>query len=172
MLVRFDASNITRKALFLRGIPDELVIGGAFPPDPVWITRFNSYKNSVTTGGFAIKKLGTTALPPVPILNVSNAGIVETSTAHGFLKGQRVHMTGVKVDPKVAFSFVIIDPITTFTFAIADWAPRGNVFPIKGFVRRAVYEPVPIISGIWERVVKKSTGRPFDSPVGRRRRVK
>lgn len=170
LLIRWDASPTTRKSLYLRGIPDELVDTGVFTNDPTWQTRWNDYRNQVIALGFAIKRLSVTANPIFTLFQVDAAGIATTNQLHNFLAGDRVHVTGIKTTPPVPPAFTVLTPTSSFSFALGNWAPRGLQIPNNGKVRKYLFEVVPITAGVWLRVIKKSTGRPFDSPVGRRRR--
>jgi len=171
LLTRWDASNVTRKNLYLRGIQDDLVQFGNFQNDATWAPRWAAYKAQVTGLGFGIKRIKQTANPQYSIYSVDNTGVASTSTAHTFTIGQRVHITGIRTSPKVPNLMTVLGPITTFSFVLANWAPRPAVYPNNARVRLGGFEVVAIISGVWERIVKKSTGRPFDTPHGRRRRV-
>lgn len=171
LLTRWDASNVTRKNLYLRGIADDLVVAGEFDNVATWATRWTAYKTQVAALGFGIKRIKQTANPQYDVYAIAADGTASTSTAHTFLVGNRVHLTGVRTTPKVFSTFTVLGPITTFGFVLANWAPRGVIFPPNGRARLYQFEVVPIINGIWERIVKKSTGRPFDTPRGRRRRV-
>lgn len=171
LLTRWDASNVTRKNLYLRGIADDLVVNGQFDNVATWSTRWSAYKAQVISLGFGIKRITQTANPYLPVYTIDADGVVSTASAHTFTAGQQVHITGVRTSPKVPTIMTVSLPITTFTFKVFNWAPRPLVVPNAGKVRLYAFEVVPIISGVWERVVKKSTGRPFDTPRGRRRKA-
>jgi hypothetical protein len=171
LLTRWDASAVTRKNLYLRGIPDDLVIAGQFDNDPTWAPRWTAYRQQVVALGFGIRRLLRTANPLIPISLIDTLGKVSSTVPHNFVIGNRVHFTGVKANPKVPTNMFVSAVDNTFNFTVQNWGARGNVFPNAGNVRKFGYEVESIIQGTWERVVKKSTGRPFDTPRGRRRRV-
>ena len=172
LLCRFDASTLTRKSLYLRGIPDELVENGAFLNSVDWLPRFNAWRDRVISFGFGIKRLSTTANPFYDVLSIGADGTVLLAQVHTLTAGMKVHFTGVRITPKLPTALVVFNPVTSSTFNLPQWAPRGSYLPTGAKVRRYIFQIVSIVSGSSERVVKKSTGRPFDTPVGRRRRVR
>jgi len=172
LLTRWDSGQVIRKNLFLRGVPDELVEQGAWVNDPLWATRWSAFRGAVISNQFAIKSLGGPAAPQIAVLNIDATGIVSTGTPHSFIAGDKVHFSNVKTTPRLPTVMMVTLPITTFSFSLVNWAGRPAVFPTNGRVRKYVFQVVPITAGIWERVIKKSTGRPFDTPRGRRRLVK
>lgn len=170
LLCRFDASTLTRKNLYLRGIPDELVAEGVFVNSVDWLPRFNAWRDRVITFGFGIKRLSLTSNPFYDVQSIGSDGTVLLAQTHTLTAGTKVHFTGVRVTPKLPTVMTVFNPVTSSTFQLAQYAPRPTVLPTGAKVRRYLFQIVPIISGSSERVVKKSTGRPFDTPVGRRRR--
>lgn len=171
LLLRWDASTTTRKNMYLRGIPDDLIEESVFVNSVDWLPRFNAWRDRVISFQFGIKRIAQTSNPQYSIFGIDADGVVVTNQAHALTAGMRVHVTGVRTTPRVPTQMTVLAPITSGTFKLGNWAPRPALFPNNGKVRKYEFEVVPIISGTSERVVKKSTGRPFDTPRGRRRRV-
>jgi hypothetical protein len=171
ILLRMEAGPLYRRPMYLRGCPDSIIVN---PPGPVqpkeWGDMFRRWVEFLKGNAWGFKVLNRDVGNPAKPITASPgvAPFQLTVAAHGLVQGQRVTVEDIKGEgavPHGAFTIDVVDPNTirlrgttgAFTY------DRG------GTVRLRVYKVATISSIIIRGETTRRTGRPFDSPRGRRR---
>lgn len=183
ILCRVECGKDYRRSFHLRGVPDNAIEFNQ--TRQTWVAgredfakAFQSFMLSAKANGIAIR---ATSKEPAqaPLLNVNlveRFSLIEIKLTcaanHGLLQGDFVRVRnlrfgGVKVPSR---SRVYIVPAPN-TFHLQVKVPDGTdpLQPEKVTARKEVIRYPVITSLIIDRAAKKSTGRAFFSPVGRRK---
>lgn len=184
-----SAAGVTRR-VFLRGLPDDLVVRNIFArdtPPAAMIAAIDKYTKALATagmqiryqlrppaGGLAFQQVSALIQPPdlpqyTQITFVPVAGFAPVTGANIVFSG---------IDPRLR-DFPRIAKITsvgvigvTQTLNIAYRMPAGGlVSPAKMKMLNLVYGLSPIAEGDFERFSEHKTGRPFGLLRGRSRAV-
>ena len=166
-------STSYRCRTFIRGLADQ-DIHGNLPLNitPSTQTKFNSWVNQLLTDNWSVQVQAR--FPPLlqggKVVAATNAAPIQITTdaAHGLNKGDKVFLRAVKGN-KGANGTYFVDIVDATNFTMRGSAGTG-MYISGGFWRKVFYVYVPIQTMVFEREVSHRTGRPFDSPVGRRRR--
>lgn len=177
ILLRCESGPNYRRQWYLRGQPDGLVTdNGVYKPDalPGWLNVLRVFVNTLIARGVGIYAI---AKPPAatPILELSAVEgnvAVNTAAAHGLASNDSVRIVGApgantirgnwRVKVTLPTQFVLIGA------KVADHPIAGYLGGGTFYKRLAEIQPFSRV--IAEEATKKSTGGPFDRPVGRRRR--
>lgn len=170
LLVRLNAGALHRRNLYMSGIPDDQVVSGAKVFTAPYLAKVRAFLDSLPVNNFGLRTLLESGNPWLNVLAVSDAGVVTTTTVHGYSAGQLVHFRRLKVTPKMPYRAMVGPTPGSLSFTVAPWAPRPAVI-FGGQVKRISYVVLPIGGAIIESIVKKSRGRAFFVPRGRRRVV-
>lgn len=173
LVVRLDANPLTRRTLYMRGVPDAIVdFSGVYTPSPSFRTAFDAWLAQLKSDGWACRGKDGTIVPAVISLITQNPVTgqvtISTATPHGFAVNQAVTIKGVKGATSVNGSWNVFNVLTTTSFTIqtnvllANWLGGGTVSRL-GFTLAAITD------GVVMRCGERKAGRFFDSPVGRRR---
>lgn len=177
VLCRAESSALLRRQLWLRGIPDPLTISvGAQPNIDHWLGGpFDTWANQVMANEFALKVL---IRPPIAlngaVVNVILGGpsSVVTNAVNLPLTGDKVRIKGlVGVTGMTGIFQVGTVNLTTKTFELIGAFGTGTYRGGGTWVRQE-FTTAPITALKAVRIASRRTGRPFDSPRGRRRRVR
>lgn len=72
VLLRSEAPGIGYNRVFLRGVPDSMVVANQFIPDASWQTAFNSFRTFVRdSGNFDVDASVDNPQTPIPVASVS-----------------------------------------------------------------------------------------------------
>lgn len=173
IVTRLSATPITRRTLYLRGLPDECVTrSGRFTPTPTWLNRFDRWANELILNGWACRSRdGTSPLHPIfDVTQVAATGIVTiTSTeAHGITLLTPFVIRGCRGCPQVngTWTPLTVPSATTLTIKMNTLLlPYGG----GGTVALLSYVLTNINDVKTIRASTRKTGSPFDRPLGRRR---
>jgi hypothetical protein len=170
---RLQATAMVRRPFPLAGIPDNVVQpSGAFNQDAAWMTAFQAWTNAVKNGGWAIKAKNT-AVPQFAIVTIQQDAAtgditIEHAGANQFVQNDAIQIKGVRGATQCNGLFYVFK-VTAPTFLVIKsrrlinpYTGGGTVGKV-GFTLNNITEISPRRSGTRKR------GRPFDSPIGRRR---
>ena len=174
LVVRMETdSPVKRRTLSLRGFPDGTCsASGAYTPDAAFDQAFQRWSRDLLKDGWSIRSRDGTQ-PNHSIVSVTQVpatGVVTVTTldAHLFELGKAILITGAKGCPQINGTWIpsSIPSGTTFTIQLSQIiaAYTGN-----GIAKKLGYTLAAITSAEVMRVSHRIAGRPFDSPVGRRR---
>lgn len=172
LILRFECSDTMRRTQYLRGFPDIIVAnGGQYIPSAGFATSFTAWKNFMINGNtFGLRGLDRSAVE-TPIANVVTAGGVTTVTTgapHGLANLSFVRIT--KAFPLNSVNGVWRINVTgASAFTLLGPAPV-NSWLSGGLVQARIYTFLPYQKIEIVGPGRRDTGRPIDSPVGRRRR--
>lgn len=183
-LVRSESTPLYRRMTYLRGNPDTVTRFNDPVLSAAWLLALRELRDYliVSKMGFMVidRSPGSNPIREIDSMIVEdNAGgkrviAVTTSNAHGFKLGEFVRISGLKL-PKAlngTHQVIALDGVNTFVID-GTGLPLGRVLidgkPVVLHRRDRLAE----FTGMeWQRFVSRKTGRPFDSPRGRRSRRK
>lgn len=169
LLLRLSATDLYRRPVFLRGVPDELIDGQTFRPDATWTNNFNDFGRYLVRG-FRIRVNDRNANPLLNGTKIDSTGVVTTVQAHGLIRGDFVRFRRVKTSPKTQGSWMVDQVVDANNFKVLNWDTRG-AFNKLFLVQKQFIAGYQITDYDWERLVSRRSGRPFGQPAGRRRRA-
>lgn len=173
LLLRVESGFTKRRSLFLRGVPDEITQdNGVYTPPAAFTAALNAYRIIVVGGTWAIKIRGDSGAVS-NITNVSTVGptglvTITTAANHGFNMNDVVNIRGVLGATQVRGLQKVVTTASPTTFdirvnrVVRPYLGAGNVV-------KNDYTLVDISGLVPVRCSHHNAGRPFDSPVGRRR---
>ena len=173
LVVRLNSTALIRRTLYMRGFPDSInVNSGQYVPDAAFNQGFDDWIAELVVGSWACRTKDQT------VTFVSIAGIVQdavtgnltitTTAPHLFLLTTPITIKGCRGCPVVngSYSLVSITNAQQFVIAFRSLIP---VYLGGGLTGRLGYTLSAILDGEVRRISHRNAGRPFDSPVGRRR---
>lgn len=173
LLLRIESGFTKRRSLFVRGVPDNICAdNGRYEPDPAFSAAYNIWRVAMLGLSWGIKIRGDAAAP-VNISNVSTVGptglvTITTAAAHGLVQNDVVNIRQVlgAVQVRGLQKVVSVVDATNFTIRVSrvvkPYLGAGNV-------TKNSYSVVALSNIDPIRCSHHNAGRPFDSPVGRRR---
>lgn len=172
VVIRLQADPVGRRTLSMRGIPDRIIAtGGLFTPGGVWSDQFRTWRTEIVSGRWGIKVKDQTQ-PQVAIdaIAFDLPTLVTTVTLaqnHTIGVGELVQLGGQLPTPELRGLFRTIHTGANF-FKIKTpfLVPAYTNF---AWARKVVYGVATISDAVALRASHRTAGRPFDSPVGRRR---
>lgn len=174
LVVRMEtASPVKRRTLSMRGIPDGTVSNaGQYTPDGNFSNTFMLWESKLKTDGWSIRSRDGLQ-PPHNILTAVQApttGVVTITTGddHDLELGKPLLITGSRGAPQINGTWIpfAIPSLTTFQIKITQLM---GIYDGGGIVKKLGFVLNAITSAQVMRVSHRIAGRPFDSPVGRRR---
>ena len=178
LLLRLEGGEEHRRQLYLRGIPDSVIV----EPDPPifeagYTKFFKNFRTELISQGWAFKVIKKPpAVPAVLITGFITATppVVTTGAAHNLTTGDNVLIRGVKGfeanNGRGANGRWYVNVLTANSFEITGRLTPFGAYLGGGEIIKRVYGLIDVTAVELVRVTKRSTGRPFDSPRGRRRR--
>lgn len=173
LLIRLIADPLKRRPLYMRGLPDKLCSNsGTYTNFPGWTSAYNLWKKQLLADDWAMrsKVAVSPAVLIVTVLQDPSTGIVTINTAgpHGIAANGAYTITGAHTG---------VSSINGTGKALS--VPSASVLTINSQVRLDTYmggamigplgyELKRLLSGGIEDFTHRITGRPFDSPRGRR----
>lgn len=174
LLIRLEAGSLYRRQLYLRGIPKQLSgPGGIYRPNPLYNAVFGQYVLAVLASGFGIlawQKPGV-FVPLQNIVNVTNGvdGVTINAPAHGLINQDRLRVQSAPGTHGVRGNWVA-KVIDVNNFVLIGAPAFTGTYLGGGKWYKRVQGVVAFTSMLIESLVHRDTGRPFDSPRGRRKR--
>jgi len=172
IVMRMQSSPTGRRTLSMRGIPDRIVTdGGLFTPGGAWNGAFLRWRNEIISGRWGIK-VKDQAQPQVNITGIAwdQPSLTTTITFDnniGIGTGEYVQLGG-------QLPTNLLRGIFKVTAAGLNFVKVRTPFLVPAYTgfawgRKVVYSVAAITSCVALRASHRNAGRPFDSPVGRRR---
>jgi hypothetical protein len=176
LVVRLQASSLVRRTLYMRGLPDNIVEdAGHYSPTPLFSANFALWVSQLVSDSWAIKTVDRLIVQHI-ITSVAQDVVtgritVTTLDAHGLTLTSGVQIKGAKGAVAInglhpiyalpsALSFVINSTVIIPAYL------GGGLAAIPGYVLAQITQGTPV------RIGERKAGRPFDSPVGRRRKAR
>jgi hypothetical protein len=170
--VRIEATDLKRRTLFLRGIPDGICLdNGRLDPTPAWTANFLIFSQVLLSGAFAVRVRINSGLPNT-ISNVSTVGptglvTITTVANHGFSLNNVVNIRGVIGATQVR-GLQKVNSVTDATNFVIRVNRVVKPYLGGGNVVKNDYELIALTNVVAVRCSHHNAGRPFDSPRGRR----
>jgi len=170
LLLRLDSGDLYRRQLYLRGQPDLLISNGAYQADAFWGSRFIGWRTIVSLFNFGILALDRNAVLGIMGISYGVGGVVtiDTGVPHGLSTQDQVRIISAPGTTGVRGVW-FIQSVDATHFILLGAAGSG-VYTGGGKYTKRTYSLKIIDSIQIMRAGRRATGRPFDSPVGRRRR--
>lgn len=173
ILVRMESGSEYHRLVYMRGCPDDIIVNPAGPIlEKAWKDSFDAFLSQLVKGawGFMAVSRNTTRYPLKPIVGqlVADPWTVEV-TGHGFAKGDTVRVAGVRGHGKLPNGLWTVVPVDTNHFQLYGYAGPLTL-AWGGTVQLQKREFIPIKTALIRGETHRDTGRPFDSPVGRRKK--
>lgn len=181
LVYRCEGGPLQRRSYLVRGIPTGVVDAtGVYAPSPFWLPLAAAFRGVLVNGfgnpdGFEFKHSTSTAELAVTAL-ITTPG-----------NNRAISIPVAAAPAAVVNSVIRIKGVTTMNNANGLWRVRSiaggqlvmyprqrsvlGTYGGEGFAQIVTYTSVDITSLIPVRGVRRSTGRPFDAPRGRRRQV-
>lgn len=174
ILLRMQANDdFTRAPYYIRGQSDDVIQDGIFVPGPMFNPAFNAWSKLVKDAQWSLKtRKGVNIQFDGQVVSQSTTTgdiTMVTNSPNSFSIDTPIVITQCRAFPALNGSYNIkqIVDTTHFIIGFTRLIPVGFItFKAKklGFVLN------PITQVIIRRAGHRNTGRPFDSPVGRRRK--
>lgn len=180
IFARVQAGALYRRQLWMRGVPDVWIELNPADGRPTWIpafvTAFDNFKDAIVAKRYCIKALQKGGAPAQPrsisaVATSATGNFQITAPGHGLSNLQSVRIKGVKGNGLSNLTGVfVIENVTpnTFEVPLQPLAP-GYLYKGNGKVIPRIMGYFPITDAVYLRTAKKSTGRAFFVPRGRRR---
>lgn len=174
ILVRMSSGTLGHRMMYLRGAPDELIIDPAGPKqNQAWKTAFANWQTELQSGRwYWVGQNRNPLVNPfklVTAVDTAPAHAVFTVPAHGFVTGQFVQASAF-VGTNMPKGNYTVTFLTADTLSLKEYIQGGNAIYIRGGRFQANVKGLIGITAVLIRgETHRNTGRPFDSPVGRRR---
>lgn len=170
LICRVQSSLNHRRTLKLSGLPNNLSSAGVWQINgPGWSPSANLFISRLQAA-WALKINSLVAPPTLNIFSISLTGLSTTSDTTAWpnsaVKGRFSGVRGVLPNPNGRIFDVL--KVDANTISILHWAPRGTATVNYGKIRQVVYGVEAITGFVQLRMGERKTGRPFDSPRGRR----
>jgi hypothetical protein len=174
LLIRMESSSLYRRLMYMRGCPDAMIVNPPGPrPTKAWLDAYEEWANELNKGAWGFKALLKEGPNAPRFINgmvvVANQTVVQV-TDHTFKPGDMVRIESVK-GASVPRGVYAVDPINPTSFSLRG-APLGLSYDRGGTYQAQVRGIVPIVNVLVRGQTRRATGRPFDSPVGRRAKKK
>jgi hypothetical protein len=178
-LVTLSASNTQKGRIFMRFIPDSLV---QYPfglvPDRNWDNAFKRFIAQLITDKWCLRCLvDANTNAPKPIIQVARPAanqeyLVNTFVNHGFNPNQTVRLSRVQGTNAPNGVYLVSTTPSATSFTLSGTAGTDLTIFTKGSARLRAFGYPAIVSGGYRYVTRRKAGRPFGTPVGRRKRIK
>lgn len=174
LLIRFEASELSRRLIYVKGFPDNCESdSGAYTPTVKFRAALENWLTEIVGNNWAIRSKDP-GLNPAHLITgltqdlVTGNVTVTTGDAHGFAIDKPITISGVRgaIQMNGVWNLAAVSTPTTFRVhmtQIIDPYTSGGVARLLG------YSNNPITGQAVLRVSHRIAGRPFDSPRGRRR---
>lgn len=177
--INWSSSTVERGRTFMRYQPDSMWTNpNGLEIDPNWDNSFEKMLKLMKADQWRIKATASDVTrPPHPVLRVESLVIggplqVTTSEPHLMAQGHTVRLGKVEGTPSVNGVHKVTGPVTATTFFLQGTTGTGVLIGQKGYARHLETVYPLIHDANPSRVTTRKAGRPFGSPVGRRRKPK
>jgi hypothetical protein len=172
-LVRITGdTDFYRRSLYLSGNPDvSQNINNPTPVGAAWLIAFDDWHLTMVNGSYGFKVLQQGPANPRRVITVIVLGVITTQTPHGFVVGDLVKVSRVRGTgnlPNGKWRVATVPDATHFT--LQGWDFANFIYDRGGIAQKQVYVLTKDTEVFLRRFGSHRRGRPFDSPVGRRRR--
>jgi len=164
--IRLSANPLVQRSLFFRGMPDGQVNGNQLSFTPAYGAAFNAFVNTIVGGVFSIKNKDRTQLKQ-PIATISAAGVVNMSApVAGLGNLDTVQILGIPRSRVPKRTYLVTNLVDQSNFTLRGW--NSGVVTATGYLRRIVYNLLPISIAAADFATERRVGRPFGVLRGRR----
>lgn len=177
ILVRNESGTLYRRLMYLRGCPDSIIVDPIGPtPTKAWYDGFIQWAAELIAGQWRFKVLSREPTnQPKPITGIFPQAAAEArikSAGHGLAVLNEVRVFNCKgVGPLPKGIYSVSSIVDADNFTLVNYKPDiGTISYFGGgkyILRTSVY--APITNTLIRGQTSRKTGRPFDSPRGRRR---
>lgn len=174
ILIRMQSGTRSHRMTYLRGAPDEVIVDPAGPLRPqAWKTAFDDYVTELTSGRWFYLRVNRDPLA-VPFklvagMNGAAPDIIFTVPAHGFISGDFVQADKFVGTDMPRGKYTVLK-VTDDTLKLKEYFPLSYTYLRGGRFQKNVQSLGVITSVIIRGETHRNTGRPFDSPAGRRKK--
>lgn len=173
LVVRLQSNPTVRRTLFMRGVPDGIVTqSGKYTPSGAFDQAFTDWLALLQTGQWACRTKDNAVLPHVITNVVQDLATTNTTITtldnHGLTVQDPVTITGVRGAKEVNGTWPLFS-VPTPTSVIIKVPRIVSPYGGGGLLAKIGFLLFPIVDGEVRRVSHRIAGRPFDSPVGRRK---
>jgi len=173
LVVRIEAGPTIRRTLYMRGIPDGIVLNsGVYSPTPDFGTAFTRFANALGQNGWSIKSLGIVN-PVLTNTNIVQPALgqeirITTLGAHGLAINDTVVIRGVRGASYLAGQHRVFAKIDDTNYSILSNRVLPELFNY-GTTQKYSFRLTGISNAQVIRASHRIAGRPFSAPRGRRR---
>jgi len=165
LLLKLFTVEGTQRGYIIRGIPDDYVKLGEYAPDTAFTAAMNSFQRGLT--GWLVRARDR-ANPTLPLISVSDTGVVTTAAAHGLVLGNVISFYRTRNFKQDALkgNFTVDLVPTATTFRVTPWAGQ----PVTKGAYRRVTDPAfysILEDSRIQRAVVRKVGKPFFQYAGR-----
>lgn len=181
LLMRLTATELSRRPLYLSGIPAEIMDANAnYFPTPAWTVAINTFKTFITNGNWQVKgQLGPTEPAALALSGINAPNLFVTQNAYPFVApadlGKVVRVRGRRINgnPVGLHRILNLTPPNGLTLAGVDLPADYHYSPPLSCsiqLQVAEYQTIQFCSD--ERLTERRRGRPFGLPRGRKSPVR
>lgn len=172
LLFEATTPRYTRRQIWVRGMPDAVLVSGAYDPSSSFAVAVNAWRNQLVTNGWSIRTQNRQDWPLRDIAGVDATGILTMFTDPGYSVGMNVKFFRTKdtTGKTIKQIFKIVSGDFATGFKLNGW-PAGRVV-FNGRVRAYVLRTEPIDGIQIAKAGSRKTGRIFGVPAGRRKAAK
>lgn len=162
------SATYERRQLWLRGVPDAMIVGGQYAPTTPYGTAIQVFFQTIKDEAFAIRSIKR-ANPLQPIATISTTGLVTLVADPGWDRGMMLKFFRARFDNGTAIrkSYLIGAKVDPLNYQLLGWPAGRTALNVRArWLDYLLFRPTNIFVS---RAGTRRTGRPFGQPVGRRR---
>lgn len=170
--IRLNAGAVSRRPLYLRGLPIDEWTEPAAVGKPDWLAAYNDWINSILGNSFAIRALDQSPANQFQLIEeLSQIAILVNVKVpgHGYAEGDRVLLSRTTVKALDRQWTIQIVDADNFLLAGSQNIDLHGPIGFQGKCRRIQYTYPLITSAQYINDTHRVSGRPFGAPRGRRR---
>lgn len=178
VLLRFEAGSLYHRLMYMRGIPDDLITDPVGPANNQgWAKSFLDWRAlfEARLSRWKIKVLSkedANVFKKVTRLQRPTDGVsvIVTVPGHGYANSDRVRLEGLPPQARAFNGVWRVFEVTADTFTLEGTrGPVLDYITLTGTAHRLEYVYKGITDIVTRGQTHRDTGRPFDSPRGRRK---
>lgn len=175
LLMRLNSGSLYRRQLYIRGIPAQLSNQqGEYKPNADYNTKLDAFFTALRINSFGIYAWLKPTAPVRPlkaILGVQNlpGGVTIETPGHGLINNDQIRVQSCPGTQGVRGNWHV-HVIDDQHYSLVGAPPYTGVYIGGGLWYKRIQDTVIFTDMNVEGLTHHDTGRPFDSPRGRRRR--
>lgn len=161
------ANNLKRQ-IWLRGVPDEMVVSGAFAFVGTYASLVTAWRNDITASNHCLLAPNRAENPLQDVATVAADGTVTLFSPVTWVKGDVLQFYRGKdsLGKTIRGRFRIGAVTNTTNYILTGWDAGRTAINVR--VRRLVFAPYPIVGLKEIDITTRKSGRPFGLRPGRR----